>query len=198
MSPTGKPLLESLCIASAIAPKETCANFGSRRSLLLHSARLRTPNMRGGAVHISSASPRHSKSAAPCCSRRGFRVPRERPMVTFISAHPVLRNATSESQAIAPHCLFNLRQPPRSLQRGQPSPARASYGYIPSIVPATKKRGNASFAALRAAGASIPAVYCSVPNARIASSTVIVWFVTCAPARRTCLSGASASPRSYI
>ena len=77
------------------------------RAILLScvALRLRTPTFRRRATKSPSAPPRHSNNDQPVPRRTG-----------------------SESQAIAPLRLFNLRQPPRSLHAG--SESRASMGGV--------------------------------------------------------------------
>ena len=49
----------------------------------MRRSRLRTPNMRGGAVHIPSAPPRQSTSVPLRSSAHGFRVPSDSPASFF-------------------------------------------------------------------------------------------------------------------
>ena len=95
--------------------------WSPRRSLIMRRPRLRTPNMRGGAVHIPSVSPRHSKTfrfvvrdagsesrasmgsvflRTPTFRRRASKSPSAPPRPS-IYALSVLRRTGSESQATA-------------------------------------------------------------------------------------------------
>ena len=106
------------------------------RAILLScvALRLRTPNMRGRAVHIPSVSPRHSKSARfvvrdagsesrasmgsvfsePRLFRRGAAKSPSAPPRPSIYALSVLRRTGSESQAIATFGTIRVQSPKRA------------------------------------------------------------------------------------
>ena len=96
---------------------------GSESRASMGSVFLRTPTFRRRAAKSPSAPPRQSAFDFLRSSAHGFRVPSDSDLWNYQSparAWAAYRRpiSGSESQAIAPLRLFNLRQPPRSLTRG--------------------------------------------------------------------------------